>query len=102
MSIESQVEALILESIREINEQLPENARIEPSRETRIFGEVGGFDSLALVNLIVNVEQRIQANFDVKVTLADEKALSQRNSPFRSVDSLANYIQLLLQEQAHE
>ena len=53
MSKESQVEALILVSVREINEQLPGNQRMGFSGNTRSFGKKGGLDSLALVDLIV-------------------------------------------------
>jgi len=48
--------------------------------------------------LITDLEERISDEFDKDITLADEKAMSQRNSPFRSVESLTNYISKLLEE----
>jgi acyl carrier protein len=65
-----------------------------------LFGEDGVLDSLELVNLIVAFEQRIQSDLDLAITLADEKAMSQKRNPFRSIEALADYaIRLLKEEQ---
>ena len=57
-------------------------------------------DSLALVSLIADLEARIEMDFGRSVVLADERALSQVRSPYRTVDSLAAYIETLLNETA--
>jgi acyl carrier protein len=62
------------------------------SEETRLIGREAVLDSMGLVNLIVEVEQRLEEEYDVTIVLADERAMSQKNSPFRSVQSLADYI----------
>lgn len=98
MSIESQVDELLFEAIGEINDQLPETQKIKKEKSTPLFGEDGGLDSLTLVNLIVTVEQKIQDDLDCTITLADERAMSQKNSPFRTVASLSEYILILLKE----
>ena len=101
MSIENQVEEILFDVIGEINSQLPEDKRIEKKKSTSLFGEEGVLDSLALVNLIVAFEQRIQDDLSFAITLADEKAMSQKNSPFRSVESLADYTVMLIQEKSN-
>ena len=53
-------------------------------------------DSLGLVNLLVIIEQNIEDEFDVSVAIADEKAMSQKYSPFRTIGTLTNYINMLL------
>ncbi|NJN93660.1 MAG: acyl carrier protein [Anaerolineales bacterium] len=60
--------------------------------ETRLIGREAALDSMGLVNLIVEVEQRLEDTYDLTVILADERAMSQKNSPFRSVETLADYI----------
>ena len=40
----------------------------------------------------------IADEFDVHVTLADERAISQRSSPFRTVGTLADYIVMVMKE----
>jgi D-alanine--poly(phosphoribitol) ligase subunit 2 len=88
----------IYSAVDEINEQLPEGKTLDKSPDTVLFGNSGKLDSLGLVSLIVTVEQSIQEGFGAEITLADERALSQRNSPFRTISTLSEYISLLLAE----
>lgn len=59
--------------------------------EAPLFGIDGVLTSLELVSLIVAVEQEIEDQLGVMVTLADAKAASQRSSPFRTVGALVEY-----------
>ncbi len=83
--------------IDEFNRTLPAEKRLEKALDTTLFGK-NGLDSIGLVNLIVAAEQRIEEDFGIPISLADERAMSQEKSPFRTVDTLANYIALLLKE----
>jgi acyl carrier protein len=58
---------------------------------TQLFGKDGLLDSMALVSLVIAVEQQIADKYGKGVALADEKALSQRSSPYRTVETLADY-----------
>jgi acyl carrier protein len=70
--------------------------------DTTIYGNDSRLDSLGLVNLIVAVEQNIEDEFDVNITIADERAMSQKHSPFTTIGSLANYIEMLLKEELND
>lgn len=89
---------VIFWAIEDLNQQLPEKDRLEKSLETVLFGKAGKLDSLGFVNLIVAVEQRIQEETGQAIALADERAMSQKESPFRTVDTLANYIMSILDD----
>ena len=93
-----QVVDLIYEAIDSINDTLPDQRQLEKAESTVLFGSGTTLDSLGLVTLIVNFEQQIVDELAVPVTLADERAMSQRNSPFRTVDTLADYALQLIQE----
>ena len=88
----------VFQAIDEINQQLPAERRLDKSTDTVLFGETGTLDSLGLVNLIVMTEEYVADEFDIIVNIADQRAMSQKNSPFRTVDTLADYIGVLLQE----
>mgnify|MGYP006130742503 CR=1 FL=1 len=88
--------ALIYEVIDEENEAREQDKQIVKSLETLFLMEDGGLDSLGLVSLIVATEEKIVDSLDVDITIADAKAMSQKNSPFKSVNSLADYILELL------
>ena len=92
------IEKTIVDCLLELNEELKNDALKDISKDTKIFGGKGVLDSLALVSFITDLEERISEEFDNDIILADEKAMSQRTSPFRNVLSLTNYIENLLQE----
>jgi acyl carrier protein len=102
MSMTERILQAIYDAVDEINEQLPKGNSLAKSPETVLFGQSGQLDSLGLVSLIVAVEQNIQAEFGSDVTLADERALSQRNSPFRTITTLSEYISLLLADNEND
>ena len=101
MTNNERITNVIFSAVEEVNDQLPRKQRLEKSIGTILFGKSGKLDSLALVNLIVAVEEKIQEEFGVTVTLADERAMSQTNSPFKSLGTFADYVTLLLEEQTH-
>ena len=49
-----------------------------------------------LVTFLVNLEQKISDEFDLQITIADEKAFSIKNSPFKNIGSLTDYIKSML------
>jgi acyl carrier protein len=73
--------------------QVPANL----TSDTSLFGHDGILDSLGLVTLVVAVEQAIEDTYGVSVSLADERAMSQRHSPYRTIGSLAEYAGRMLQ-----
>ena len=96
--MKNRIEKIIIETLNEINEELENENLNNPTSETKLYGGSGALDSLALVSLITDLEDRISDEFEKDIILADEKAMSQRTSPFRNVETLANYIQKLLEE----
>ena len=94
--MESELMSLIVKAVREVGEHggVPLPATVD--RDTPLFGRKGFLDSLGLVTLVVAVEQAIEDELGVSVSLADERALSQRTSPYRTVGTLAEYADSLI------
>lgn len=90
---------LIISTVNELAEQdeLEIDGKVDAA--TSLFGEEGILDSMGLVSTVIAVEQAIEEKLGVSVSLADEKALSQKNSPYRTVTTLANYAAQLISEQ---
>ena len=65
---------------------------------TILFGKGAGLDSLALVSLILEVEALLDERLALVVSLADERAMSRRQSPYRTIDTLCDYILEVLEE----
>lgn len=87
-----QVESLIAASLVQLREDLalPELPSITAS--TPILGGDSDLDSMAVVHLIVDLEARLEQNFGKNWILADERALSRKRSPFRSVADLSEFV----------
>ena len=96
--MQQKIEKIIVEVLVELNEELENENLNNPTSETKLYGGSGALDSLALVSLIIDLEERITAEFNKDIVLADEKAMSQKTSPFRTVESLTEYITKLLEE----
>jgi acyl carrier protein len=63
-----------------------------------LFGGTEGIDSLALVQIVAELERAAEKRFGKRVVLADERAMSRRTSPFRTVGTLAELLQERLNE----
>lgn len=68
------------------------------SVQTKLFGSEGLLDSMGLVALISDIESAVADERGVRIVLASEKAMSQRNSPFATIGSLALYMDGLISE----
>lgn len=93
------LESVILECLRDYLESSGGVMPPDLNPETELFSSSAGIlDSLGLVSFLVAVEQTVEDTFGVHIVLADDRALSQRRSPFRSVAALRDYTAELLQE----
>ena len=91
---------IIIASLKEVNSTLEEiDAELKkPTVDTKIFGDQGHLDSLGLVTLISIIESKISEEYDKEIVIVTEKAMSKKSSPFKSVQSLADFLDELLQE----
>ncbi len=97
--MKQKIEEIIIGVLQDINDDIESETLKNPMKETKLFGEDGALDSLALVSMITDLEGEIHDEFEKDIILADEKAMSQKNSPFNTVESLINYIDMLINEQ---
>ena len=87
---------LIYRAIDELNEQQDPNEQLSKTEDTVILGPQAVLDSLGLVHLIVSLEQLVNDEMHTEITLADERAMMMDSSPFRTVRTLAAFIESLL------
>ena len=97
--MEDKVTQIILDAIHAIGEMEGKEEFLNPTEELHLFGGRGVMDSLNIVMLIAEVEDQILEELNQSIILADDRAMSQKTSPFRSVKSLVKYIMKLIDEQ---
>lgn len=93
----SNINDIVIEVVREIGKDQDSEVLMNADADTLLFGE--NLDSMGIVFLVANLESKIHETFDIQLTLADERAMSQKTSPFRSVKTLTKYIELLIREE---
>ena len=84
--------------IDELNQLRPAEEHLEKNLETPLAGNSGRLDSAGLINLIVVAEQKTAEELGVPILLTDDRTLSRVKQIFRTLGTLADYIQLLLNE----
>jgi acyl carrier protein len=93
-----QITQMVFSAVDEVNQILRKAQRLEKSTDTIISGPDSRLDSLGLVNLIFAVEQKIEQQSGMTITLADESTLNGEQDPFRTLGTLAEHIQTLLEK----
>ena len=86
------IEQVVLRAIGNANMSRAADQQLEVSPAAKIFGDGSPLDSLGLVALLIDVEEILRDDLGLDVTLSDERAVSQRHSPFRTVGTLTAYI----------
>jgi acyl carrier protein len=94
---DDQVQEVVLQAMRATNQARDAASQLAVSAEAPIFGPDSSLDSLGLVGLLLDVEEGLQA-IGCDVVLSDERAVSQKRSPFRNVQSLVAYVSTLVRE----
>jgi acyl carrier protein len=91
---------IVIASLNEVFAQTGMPAPEALGEDTVLVGNDPALDSLGVVQLIVEVEQRVEQGHNISVTLANDKAMSARNSPFRTVGVLTDHVVATAQEAA--
>jgi acyl carrier protein len=86
-----EVETLIFDALRNLNEELSEDQRVGVSVDTVLFGLDSDLDSLSLVSVVVDIESSL-SSIGLNISLTDERAMSQAVLPFSTVTTLKEYI----------
>ena len=88
----------VMESIDELNWQLPKEGKLEKSIDTALFGTAGNLDSLGLISLVTTVEQKIEEDFGMTVTLLDDIDTLEEENPFETIRTLSDYVASILEK----
>jgi acyl carrier protein len=87
---------LIYLAMDEVDPQTTEGAPVEKNAEARLLGSDQGVDSLTFVNLVVAIEEQIQKKMGKSVVLVDEGNMALEEHPFRTIGTLASYIEKIV------
>lgn len=97
MKNKEKLEKIVMELVKELGESIKSPELKNPDGNTELYGKQGLLDSVDIVHLVIDLEERILEEFNQEISIADEKAMSQKVSPFRNINSLISYLENLLE-----
>lgn len=86
---------IIYEVIDKVNEEF-EGVELKKDLETVIMGNESNMDSMDLIEFITLIEDKIEMNSGNYISISNENVMSSKNSPFRTVSTLKEYIDSLI------
>ena len=98
MKLKNDIEAIVLGALSRANEEMPQPKRFVVNSDSAIFGPESNLDSLGLVSVIVDVESEVTILLNKQISLTDDRAMNQEESPYATVQTLVNYIYQLATE----
>lgn len=103
MSIDRPTLLKLLQTVlKELGEDLDKEALLNADETTPLFGSRSALDSMNLVNMITDVEERLSDDYNINITLANASAMSRTRSPFLRVGSCVDYIIELINKENNE
>ncbi len=94
-----EIKAVVYATVDSFNLRMPKSQHLKKTSDTTLFGRPGKLDSIGLVNFIVATEEALEDEFGVVVSLADEKAMSRKRSPFLTLGTFVEYIETVINDE---
>jgi hypothetical protein len=89
---DSRVVALVLRAVAEVNEMLPDGSRLREDTSSPLVQPHGPLDSLGVINLLVAVENQVEAEFGRRPNLTEMEANPEDSSPLSTIGTLAKFV----------
>ena len=93
------IRQMILRVIDAINAEAPKDQQISTDPSAILLGEGGSLDSMGFVDLAMQLQEAVLDEYDVAVTVADEKMLENAEGPFKTIESLVEHVAGLLENE---
>lgn len=90
------IKETIIGALELTNHSRSDELQIPVEPDTILFGQDGHLDSMALVALLLDIEDALMDS-GIEVSINDEKAMSQAHSPFKNIASLTDFVHSLIE-----
>ncbi|WP_040875359.1 hypothetical protein [Streptomyces purpureus] len=87
------IQSIVVAALDEINRTREGKIPTDNVLDLCLYGDAGVFESMYLVAFLSLVEESLEDEFGVEVSLTSEKAVSRRVSPFSSVRRLIAFVE---------
>jgi acyl carrier protein len=90
--MEAKIRAIVYEALEELNTYRSSETPLEIVDSLILFGSGSPLDSLDLVSVITDVEEKLSDELSISLSLTDDVALAATPSPYDSVKNLIAYV----------
>ena len=97
--MKTKVESIVKQAVEELNEQREADKKLVFARETKLIGKNAEVDSMEFITLISIIEELLADEFGKDIRIVSDKAFSMEHSPFRSIETLTDFIAGLLESE---
>ena len=85
------IREIILESLEEVNKELKSIEFFDIKNETLIFDNM---DSMAVLELIIEIENKLQLQYGKFIQIADDTIMDEMETPFKTLSSLIEFVEI--------
>jgi acyl carrier protein len=100
--MKNQLNDMLTEVIKSQDPYLEHPVDLSQGRDAKLYSEAGQLDSLSLVTIIADLEQKIFTALGVRLQIANERDLSIENSPFNTFGRMVDYVEERVLEAMHK
>jgi len=90
--MEAKIREIVYGALEELNSYRSSETPLEILDSLVLFGSGSPLDSLDLVSVITDVEEKLNDELSINLSLTDDVALAAIPSPYDSVKSLITYV----------
>jgi len=94
-----EIKQTVISVLISIINDMPDLEQEEINESTLLLSEGSFIDSLTLVSFIVDLETVLANEYDIDISLTDDRAMTREKSPYDSIIALVEYIDELAGEQ---
>lgn len=87
-----EIQRIVIEQIQDFVDNNGIEIDEDITLKQRLIGTSGIFDSMDLVNFLVDLEETLEDKYDQSFSLQDERAMSRSHSPFINPEELSKFI----------
>ena len=62
-------------------------------KNIELFGDAGVLNSLAIIRLVVEIEEEVFSQFKISINLTDENSFNYKSSPFKNFKTLLQHVE---------
>ncbi len=90
--MKDQLNSLLIEAIKSQDPFLEQPVDLSAGRDAVLYAQGGQIDSLSLVTIIADLEDKIFKQLGVRLQIANERDLAVEDSPFNTFGRMIDYL----------